>query len=91
MFNHYVKPYLKGITNKCVKAQVCLYSVTSSWEFLIDFMPGYDNRVVIASPCSGYGFKYATAIGEGLAEQALSGRSELFSSFAGVLNENQGS
>lgn len=30
-----------------------------------------DPRVIIASPCSGHGFKFASAIGEMLCEMAL--------------------
>jgi sarcosine oxidase len=40
---------------------------------VIDRLPG-DERVIIASPCSGHGFKFAPAIGEriaALAEEAL--------------------
>lgn len=50
MFNNFIKPYFKGITNNCVKAQVCLYSVAPDWEFIIDFLPGYDEKVILASP-----------------------------------------
>jgi sarcosine oxidase len=33
-------------------------------------------RVILASPCSGHGFKFASVIGEIVAELALDGRTQ---------------
>lgn len=49
---------------------VCLYTNTPDGDFLIDRSP-LDRRVILASPCSGHGFKFAPAIGEALADLAL--------------------
>lgn len=57
-----------------VESRVCLYTNTLDHHFLIDHLPGHPN-VVIGSPCSGHGFKFASAIGEVLADLALEGRS----------------
>lgn len=46
---------------------VCLYTNTPDQHFLID-RSSIDPRVIIASPCSGHGFKFAPAIGEVLAD-----------------------
>ncbi|MGQ0703127.1 MAG: N-methyl-L-tryptophan oxidase, partial [Gemmatimonadales bacterium] len=46
---------------------VCLYTNTPSGDFLLDRHPD-DPRVMLASPCSGHGFKFAPAIGEVLAD-----------------------
>jgi sarcosine oxidase len=56
-------------------ARVCLYTNTPDHHFLIDFHPQHP-QVLIASPCSGHGFKFASAIGEVLADLLLTGRSE---------------
>jgi sarcosine oxidase len=40
---------------------------------VIDRLPG-DERVIVASPCSGHGFKFAPAIGEVLADLATGER-----------------
>ena len=45
---------------------MCLYTVTPDFGFVIDAHPHCD-RVIIASPCSGHGFKHSAAIGEALA------------------------
>jgi sarcosine oxidase len=50
-------------------AAVCLYTNTPDEHFVIDRLPD-DERVVVASPCSGHGFKFAPAIGELLADLA---------------------
>lgn len=47
----------------------CLYTNTPDEDFLIDRSP-VDRRVILASPCSGHGFKFAPAIGEVLADLA---------------------
>jgi sarcosine oxidase len=55
------------------RAQVCLYTNSPDGHFLID----RDGPVTYASACSGHGFKFASAIGEILAELTISGRSSL--------------
>jgi sarcosine oxidase len=50
-----------------VGAQSCLYTSTSDESFVLERR----GRVVIGSPCSGHGFKFAPAIGRRLADLAL--------------------
>jgi sarcosine oxidase len=50
----------------------CKYTLTPDRHFVIDRHPEHD-QVVIASPCSGHGFKFATVIGEILADLAIDG------------------
>lgn len=71
-----VAPYLPGLGPRCVKAVACLYTATPDFHFVIDRHPVRDD-VIIASPCSGHGFKHSAAIGEALAELATTGRSTL--------------
>jgi sarcosine oxidase len=56
-----------------VAAKTCLYTMAPDEDFVIDRVPGRE-RIVIASPCSGHGFKFAPAIGQALADLALTGR-----------------
>lgn len=44
-------------------SDVCMYTNTPDEHFIIDYYPGTSN-IVIASPCSGHGFKFSSAIGE---------------------------
>jgi sarcosine oxidase len=52
---------------------VCLYTNTPDFHFLIDFHPAHP-QVLMASPCSGHGFKFSSVIGEILAELLTEGR-----------------
>jgi len=53
-------------------AVTCLYTMTPDGDFIIDRLPGHD-AIIVASPCSGHGFKFAPVIGEILADLALAG------------------
>jgi sarcosine oxidase len=48
-------------------AETCMYTTTPDEHFILERR----GRVVIGSPCSGHGFKFAPAIGERLAVLAL--------------------
>jgi sarcosine oxidase len=53
------------------RSTVCMYTNTPDSHFLIDEHPGAP-RVLLASACSGHGFKFASILGELLADR-LSG------------------
>jgi sarcosine oxidase len=55
------------------RAQVCLYTNSLDSHFIVD----RDGPVAYASACSGHGFKFASVIGEILADLAMTGRSSL--------------
>lgn len=76
MYRDLVAPYLPGLGPKCVRAAACMYTATPDFHFLIDRHPRMGS-VIIASPCSGHGFKHSAAVGEALAAMALDGRSEM--------------
>ena len=76
MFEEYVAPYVSGVSRRCIKALSCLYTVTPDFGFVIDRHPESE-RMIIASPCSGHGFKHSPAIGEALSEIVLEGRSRI--------------
>ncbi len=67
---------INGLRPRCLKSGICLYTNTPDEHFVIDFHPE-SARVIVASPCSGHGFKHSPAIGETLAELALEGKSGL--------------
>jgi sarcosine oxidase len=74
MYETYIRPFFPGLAADLVKTAVCLYTCVDRARFIIDFHPDTD-RVIVASPCSGHGFKHSAAIGEALAELATDGRS----------------
>jgi sarcosine oxidase len=76
MYAQLVAPYLPGLGPRCIKAVSCLYTATPDFHFLIDRHPRMSG-VILASPCSGHGFKHSAAIGQALAQWATEGNSDL--------------
>jgi sarcosine oxidase len=54
--------------------KVCPFTNTPDTHFVVDFHPAYRN-VLVSSPCSGHGFKFAAAIGELQADLLTRGES----------------
>ena len=48
-------------------AETCMYTTTADESFILERR----GRIVVGSPCSGHGFKFAPAIGERLADLAV--------------------
>ena len=63
------------VGGKLLRAETCLYTHTPDAHFLIDIHPKRPN-IVLASPCSGHGFKFAPAIGEALADLSMHRKTE---------------
>jgi len=61
-------PVLDGALRK---SAVCLYTNTPDEHFAIGTLP---SGVLLASPCSGHGFKFAPVVGEILADLATAGK-----------------
>ncbi|BDA85262.1 N-methyltryptophan oxidase [Aureimonas sp. SA4125] len=57
-------------------AITCRYTMLPGEDFLLDHLPG-EPRIVVASPCSGHGFKFASVVGEILADLAMNGGTSL--------------
>ncbi|MBX3276477.1 MAG: N-methyl-L-tryptophan oxidase [Acidobacteria bacterium] len=71
-FARLARAYVRGLAARPHASSVCLYSNTPDFHFLIDEHPHYP-QVIVASPCSGHGFKFASAIGESLAAWIVDG------------------
>ncbi len=56
-----LRQYIPGASGPITERDVCLYANT---------VPA-DPRIIVASPCSGHGAKFAPAIGEILAQLAV--------------------
>jgi sarcosine oxidase len=67
-----VAEHVPAANGRLVKAKTCLYTMTPDGDFIIDRLPGAP-QIVVASPCSGHGFKFAPAIGDILADLATTG------------------
>ncbi|MGI9040674.1 MAG: N-methyl-L-tryptophan oxidase [Gemmatimonadales bacterium] len=67
-----VRAMLPAADGHLADTAVCMYTNTPDRHFILDTHPGHP-EVLIASPCSGHGFKFSSAIGELLADLALHG------------------
>ena len=65
------------------KTTVCLYTNTPDEHFWIDRHPEHRN-VLIVSACSGHGFKFASVIGEIIADLVIDGRARFDLSMFGA-------
>jgi sarcosine oxidase len=52
--------------------QACMFTNTPDKHFVMDLHPDYP-QVSLASPCSGHGFKFASVVGEVMADLAEKG------------------
>jgi len=67
-----VRKFLPEADGPLRSAVVCMYTNTPDGHFFIDRHPALP-QVLIASPCSGHGFKFSGGIGEILAELITTG------------------
>jgi sarcosine oxidase len=58
-----LRRFLPGANGRLRSATVCLYTNTPDEHFILDFHPAH-RQVLLASPCSGHGFKFSSVIGE---------------------------
>jgi len=68
----YATELLPGLSGEIIEAVSCRYTMTPDEHFIIDRHPAHP-QIVIASPCSGHGFKFGAVIGRVLADLALRG------------------
>jgi sarcosine oxidase len=71
----YVTRLLPGLTGEVLHAQTCRYTTTPDTDFILDRHPAHP-QIVIASPCSGHGFKFAILIGRIAADLAQRGATD---------------
>ncbi len=68
-----VRRYFPGADGPTMSLAACMFTNTPDEHFVIDTIPHLD-QVVVASPCSGHGYKFASVVGEILADLAIEGR-----------------
>lgn len=62
-----VERFIPDAAGPVVESHVCMYTNLPDSGWLVDHHPAHEH-VIIASPCSGHGFKFSSAIGEILAK-----------------------
>jgi sarcosine oxidase len=64
-----IKDYL-GVKATYNYSAVCMYTNTPDEKFIIDYHP-LNRNIIIASPCSGHGFKFSSAVGKLLCDMSM--------------------
>jgi sarcosine oxidase len=67
--------YIPAAAGPVVKTSVCLYTRSPDEHFVVGLHPQAP-QIVVASPCSGHGFKFASVMGEILADLAIARRTD---------------
>lgn len=68
----FLRQYMPEADGRRLDSRVCMYTNTPDQDFILGLDPR-DDRVVIASPCSGHGFKFSNVVGQICADLALTG------------------
>jgi len=66
---------LPSLSGPLLRTEVCMYTNTPDEHFVIDYHPDLP-QVVIASACSGHGFKFAAVIGEIVSALVTEGKTQ---------------
>jgi glycine/D-amino acid oxidase-like deaminating enzyme len=70
----FLEQAIPSLAGPVQEAQVCLYTNSPDEHFILDRHPEHPN-VLLVSPCSGHGFKFAPTVGEILADACQGVRS----------------
>ena len=73
MLHNALARYLPGAAGKVTATLTCMYTNTPDLHFIIDLVPGQPS-VAIACGFSGHGYKFASVVGEVMADLAIEGR-----------------
>jgi sarcosine oxidase len=82
-FRWALRKFIPMADGQLLSMTVCMYTNSPDSHFIIDRHPNHD-RVHLACGFSGHGFKFASVIGEAMADLAMSGRSALPIEFLGL-------
>jgi sarcosine oxidase len=69
MLRQFAERYFPDGAGATLALRACMFTNTPDEYFIVDRHPDHAN-VVIASPCSGHGYKFASVIGEIVADLA---------------------
>ena len=77
VIRHFLKQSIPSLVDAPIeRTEVCLYTTTPDEHFRLGSLPECPN-LIMASPCSGHGFKFSCLIGRVLADLAVQGTTEI--------------
>lgn len=65
-----IDEYLPNTNGRVAEVTACLYTNTPDGHFILDYLPGTNEQVIIGSGFSGHGFKFIPVIGQVLSDLA---------------------
>ncbi|HET9664556.1 MAG TPA: N-methyl-L-tryptophan oxidase [Burkholderiales bacterium] len=68
-----IRHYFPDADGPALDMKACMFTNTPDGHFIVDVHPRYP-QIVVASACSGHGFKFCSVLGEIMADLALDGR-----------------
>ena len=75
-FRPILRRFIPDADGPLLSLETCLYTNSPDGHFIIDQHPHFD-RVLVACGFSGHGFKFASVVGEALADLGTQGRTDL--------------
>ncbi|HMP99042.1 MAG TPA: N-methyl-L-tryptophan oxidase [Cyclobacteriaceae bacterium] len=72
-----LEKYFDEADAEILQTSNCLYASTRDEDFIVDLLPGFQNKVIIGCGFSGHGFKFASVMGEILRDLCLHGDTTL--------------
>ena len=72
LLREFVESYAPAAAGPTMRLSTCMFTNTPDGDFLLDVHPDHAN-VVVGAGFSGHGFKFASVVGEILADLALDG------------------
>ncbi len=78
-----LREFIPDADGQLLALRVCLYTNSPDGHFIIDRHPRHE-RVSVACGFSGHGFKFASVVGEVMADLAVRGKTDLPAAFLGL-------
>jgi sarcosine oxidase len=73
----FLRAHIPGLAEAPIsRTEVCLYTVAPDDRFIVSPWPARPD-LIVASPCSGHGFKFSNLIGRILADLVVEGRTDI--------------
>ena len=89
-FRPCLERFIPDANGPLLAMRVCLYTNSPDGHFILDRHPRHDH-VTIACGFSGHGFKFASVVGEVLADLAMTGKTDLPAQFLSLKRFSSGS
>lgn len=63
--------YFPEANSEIQTGKICIYTYSPDTDFIIDYLPGHQKKVVFCTGFSGHGFKFSPTIGDAIAHMIV--------------------